>query len=73
MTGTCDVGQPINIIEMAETYFRYCEYEPEINPCLVFSVVKPKVREASPFVRKRRNLKELADLLKQTVQLAAAR
>lgn len=44
MTGSCDAGFPIRLESMVCINQKFCSYEPEIFPGLVFRMFNPKVR-----------------------------
>jgi len=43
VTGSCDVGFPIRLESLAYAHGKFCHYEPELFPGLVYRMVTPKV------------------------------
>jgi transcription initiation factor TFIID TATA-box-binding protein len=43
IVGSCDVKFPIRLEGLANTHGRYCNYEPEMFPGLIYRMIKPKI------------------------------
>ncbi len=43
IVGSCDVRFPIRLEGLAMTHARYCSYEPEMFPGLIYRMIKPKI------------------------------
>lgn len=43
IVGSCDVRFPIRLEGLANTHARYCSYEPEMFPGLIYRMIKPKI------------------------------
>jgi transcription initiation factor TFIID TATA-box-binding protein len=43
IVGSCDVRFPIRLEGLANSHSRYCNYEPEMFPGLIYRMIKPKI------------------------------
>jgi transcription initiation factor TFIID TATA-box-binding protein len=43
IVGSCDVGFPVKLEQLAKDHSNFCSYEPELFPGLIYRMVEPKI------------------------------